>query len=150
PRPAGGARRGVDGEPPPASMTVRGTLGLALLLLALVLYLVETRPAPAPTPSALLPPSLAEATRVEIVEHDRPLAVEAHNGQFDEAAAGLLRALESLRVLAVIASHPEDPGMYGCGAAAVRLRVLADERTLVAVELGDANPAGTGVYVRRE
>src|SRR5262249_28624694 len=100
--------------------------------------------------SALLAPSLAEATRVEIVEHDRTLAVEAHNGQFDEAAAGLLRALESLRVLAVIASHPEDPGMYGCGAAAVRLRVLADERTRVAVELGDANPAGTGVYVRRE
>jgi len=130
-------------------MTVRGTLGLAALLALLLGYLLATHPPPLPPDSGLLAPSLAAATTVEIVDHGHTIVVGARDGGFDDATADLLLALQDLRVLAVIAERSDDPTTYGFGSDAARLRVLANDASLLALDVGAANPAGTGVYVRR-
>ena len=131
-------------------MTVRGTVGLAVVLGLLLAYLVVTPPPAGPkTDDTALTPLLDAATRIEIVEAGRTTELVRHDGQWNTPGVpDLLDALESLRVLAVI-----DPGtevdLYGFGADALRLRITADGRELVAIEVGAMNPAATALYVRR-
>ena len=133
-------------------MTTRGTVGLALTFAALVAYLVLTRqPATPPRRNDLrLAPALDAATAVEIVRPAGTVRLERSGPTWsDDRAADLLDALDSLTILTVIDESPRDPELYGFGADAVRLRVLADSRELMSLEIGAMNPAGTGVYVRR-
>jgi hypothetical protein len=132
-------------------MTIRGTLGLAVLLALLVAYLVATPPPAGPErdATALLTPPLDGATRIEIAQAGRVTELVRRDGRWNvPGVPDLLDALASLRVLAVI-DPGTDPASYGFGADAMRLRVSAEGRELVAIEVGAMNPAETGVYVRR-
>lgn len=132
-------------------MTVRGTVGLAAVLALLVAYLVATPPpiGPESDVSTLLAPPLDGATLVEIVQGGRTTTFVRREGRWSvPAVPDLLTALASLRVLAVIDAGT-DPESYGFGADALRLRVAADGRELVALDVGAMNPAETGLYVRR-
>jgi hypothetical protein len=132
-------------------MTIRGTVGLALVLGLLLTYLMVTPPPAGPEAdeTTLLTPPLDGATRIEITQGGSTTELARQNGRWNAPGVpDLLAALASLRVLAVI-----DPGsnfeLYGFGADALRLRITADGRELVAIEVGAMNPAETGVYVRR-
>jgi hypothetical protein len=51
----------------------------------------------------------------------------------------------------VVDAEPVDEAGYGLGASAQRLLVTgADGRPLLALEVGERNPAWTGLYVRRK
>ncbi len=104
-------------------MTARGTALLVALLATLAGYLwvVERRPAPAfpAEPAPLLAVPAAAVGRVELVEGERRL-------------------------------NPATPGDYGLGPGGPRLELAAaDGRPLLALELGERNPAWTGLYARR-
>jgi len=132
-------------------MTIRGTVGLAVALGLLVTYLSLTAPPVGPVvdPSTLLTPPLGDATSLEITRGGRATAIVRRDGRWSEpGVTDLLDALASLRVLAVIDAGT-DPDSYGLAGDALRLRVTADSRELVAIEVGAMNPAETGVYVRR-
>ena len=144
-------------------MTARGTALLVALLATLAGYLwvVERRPAPAfpPEPAPLLAVPTAAVARVELVEGERRLtAVRGERGWTDAAGrpwsqdpvSDLLAALGALRPLATVDPDPAAPGDYGLGPGGRRLELAAaDGRPLLALELGERNPAWTGLYARR-
>jgi hypothetical protein len=149
-----------------AQLTGRGTALLLAVLAALVgyLWLFELRPRPAPHPAeADAPPLLAvppaAVARVELEEHGRRLtAVRGGDGWTDPsgrpwrsaAVSDLVDTLGSLRPVMVIDARPADPADYGLGTAASRLEVSAgDGPPVLALELGERNPAWTGIYARR-
>src|SRR3989442_506947 len=125
------------------------------------LWVVERRPAPAfpPEPAPLLAVPTAAVARVELVEGERRLtAVRGERGWTDAAGrpwsqdpvSDLLAALGALRPLATVDPDPATPGDYGLGPGGRRLRLAAaDGRPLLALELGERNPAWTGLYARR-
>ena len=132
-------------------MTVRGTLGLAVVLGLLVGWLMVSTPPSSPVLDDTTPltPALDDATAVEIAQADRITRLVRKDGTWSpKATSDLLEALASLRVLAVMDPDPADPASYGFGADALRLRIIADAKELVAIEVGAMNPAETGVYVR--
>ena len=144
-------------------MTARGTALLVALLATLAGYLwvVERRPAPAfpPEPAPLLAVPTAAVARVELVEGERRLtALRGERGWTDAAGrpwsqdpvSDLLAALGALRPLATVDADPTTPGDYGLGPGGRRLELAAaDGRPLLALELGERNPAWTGLYARR-
>src|SRR5207237_8367352 len=67
-----------------------------------------------------------------------------------EPVSDLLAALGALRPLATVDPDPAAPGDYGLGPGGRRLELAAaDGRPLLALELGERNPAWTGLYARR-
>jgi hypothetical protein len=149
-----------------AQLTGRGTALLLGVLAMLVgyLWLFEIRPRRAPAPvEAETPPLLAvpaaAVARVELQEDGRRLtAVRGGEGWTDpsgrpwraSAVSDLVDTLGSLRPVMVVDPQPKEPADYGLGAAARRLEVSgSDGRSVLALELGERNPAWTGIYARR-
>jgi len=143
------------------AVTLRGTLLLIGLLTALVAFQAFTRrPAGggvAMAPGALLSVPPRSVTRVEIEERDWQLvAIRSHDGWRDtggralpsETVDDLLETLAGLRPVLVVEHEPERPGDYGLGPHAMTLRVVDGEGTQLALEVGERNPAWTGLYVR--
>jgi hypothetical protein len=145
-------------------VTLRGTLllGTVLVVLAGYLWLGASRSATAPAAAPEGPPLLtvpaARVTRLELQAEDRSvIAVRGPNGWTDangqpwatDAVSDAIDALASLRPVMVVDPEPENPADYGLGPGAVHLRLLdAAGRSLLALELGERNPAWTGVYAR--
>src|SRR5207247_1051853 len=68
----------------------------------------------------------------------------------DGAVTDLIAALGGLRPLTTVDADPATPGDYGLGPGARRLELAgADGRPFLALELGERNPAWTGLYARR-
>jgi hypothetical protein len=148
-------------------MTTRGTallLGVLLLLVA-YLWLAEVEPrrhqarAPASTESAPLltvPPGAVarvaleeRGARLTAVRHDRQWVDERGRSWRGDAVNGLVDTLRSLRPVMVVESDPAEPSEYGLGPDAPRLEVSADDgKPVLALEVGETNPAATGVYAR--
>ncbi len=147
-------------------MTARGTALLVALLATLAGYLwvveLGSRRAAPPT-AAEAPPLLrvppAAVARVELAEGERRVtAVRGERGWTDAAGhpwsegaiSDLLAALGALRPLTTVDPDPAVPGDYGLGQGARRLELAAaDGRPLLALELGERNPAWTALYARR-
>jgi hypothetical protein len=148
-------------------MTARGTLLLVTVLVGLAGYLwmagigrqVERRAAASVEPAPLLAAPPTAVARVELEEGaHRLVAVRRVGGWTDldgrrwggEAVWDLLESLGSLRPVMTVDPDPDEPADYGFGADATRLRLLArDGRPLLALEVGERNPAWTGLYARR-
>jgi hypothetical protein len=145
-------------------MTTRGTLLLVLVLTGLAgyLWLVEAQPrrTPAPPPTPLLGVPVDAVARVELAEPPRPLVAQrAPDGTWtdaggrrwpDDAVSELVRTLARLAPVMTVDPDPREPADYGLGAGAPRLSLqAADGRPLLALDLGERNPASTGLYVRR-
>jgi len=147
-------------------LTARRTALLVGVLAVLVgyLWLFELRPrrpgvpVPAEAP-ALLPVAPGAVARVELVESGRRMTAErAGEGWTDgsgrpwhgDAVHDLLETLAGLRPVMLVDADPGRPADYGLGADAGRLALFASaDRPLLTLELGDRNPAWTGVYARR-
>jgi len=146
-------------------MTVRGTAVLVLLATALaVLTFLEGGPViPSPAPpvpegAPLLDAGTAPVARLEWERGaDRLILVRTPAGWNDAAGQpwpddvvhAVLDALASLRPRTVAPANAGDLAQYGLAPAPERLRVLDDtSRELLALDIGNRNPAWTGVYVR--
>jgi hypothetical protein len=145
-------------------VTGRGTALLVAVLLGLVGYLWvderrRSRRAVASVEAAPLLASTGGVSRVEIDDvRGRLTAMRRGSGWTDaagrpwagNAVADLIDTLASLRPVMVVDAAPDDPTAYGLGATAQRLHVAGgDGRALLALEIGERNPAWTGIYVRR-
>lgn len=143
-------------------MTVRGTAGLMALLAAFCGYLwLSARPAvsPAPPGSPLLAVPAGRVTRIEIEWPDARLAAVRNAGTWRGAAGqsdvpawqidDLLATLATIRPVTTLARAERDAAQYGFGDAATAVRLDAGAEVALELEVGDRNPAWTGVYVRR-
>jgi len=145
----------------------RGTAILLTILAGLIgyLWLFELRPRERPAPVDEPPPLLVAApnavARVELREAGRTLlAVRTGDGWTDgngqpwrdaDPVTDLVATLGSLRPLMVLAATPDTAADYGLGADPPRLTVGDVEgRSLLVLELGERNPAATGLYVRAD
>jgi len=148
-------------------VSARGTALLVTLLAALVAYLwaVELpilRPTPPrhglPDAAPLLSVPAATVARLDIERDGRQLTAVRRDGGWADpegrpwrsgAVSDLLETLSDLRPVMVVDPHPQAPADYGLDHAAQRLRLTAvDGRTVLALELGDRNPAWTDLYAR--
>jgi hypothetical protein len=148
-------------------VTARGTalLVFAFAGLAGYLWLGELRPRAhwrgqpavvAGTPLLRVPP--AQVTRVDLEEREARLTALRHDGRWvdprgqawqGDAVSDLLDTLAGLPEIMVVDPAPENPADYGLGADAPRLRLLgADGRDVLSLEIGERNPAWTGIYAR--
>jgi hypothetical protein len=142
--------------------TVRGTGALVALLVALGGYLVlvehpraSARP---PAPAPLLVEPASAVARVELADGERAIAILRRgdawvdaDGRTCDGAADLVDALRMLSPLSVVDGAPAAPDDYGLGAGARHLRLVAtDGRPLLALDVGNRNPASTALYVRRD
>lgn len=147
-------------------MTVRGTVGLlagATALLVVVWLdrapILPDRPLPTPETPALLDAPVASVARVEWErDTDRLTLVRTPDGWHDAAGHPwpgdvvdiALDALASLHPHPVVSDGPIDYAQYGLEPATERLRVLDGTGTeLLAMDIGNRNPAWTGSYARR-
>ena len=148
-------------------MTVRGTALLVLLAGALAtLTLLEggpvipSPPPPVPEGAPLLDIGTAHVARLEWERGaDRLTLVRTPAGWNDAAGQpwpddvvqAVVDALTSVRPRTVAPANAGDLAQYGLAPATTeRLRVLDDTgRELLALDIGNRNPAWTGVYVRR-
>jgi hypothetical protein len=147
-------------------MTRRGTVLLIGVLVALVgyLWLVESRRAAHPPPAVAEEPPLLDGpsgavARVELLQGDTRITalrrddtwVDADGRAWDgNALADLLETLTGLRPVMEVDPSPDDDAGYGLGPAAQRLQISGtDGRSLLALDIGERNPAWTGLYVRR-
>lgn len=142
-------------------MTERGT-ALLVLVLALVggwLWLAGApRPASKPAAPPLLRTSAGSVAQVEFEEAgDRITAVRRGDGWADasgrawqaNAVSDLVETLGELAPIMVVDPDPRDPTDYGLGPAAARLALTgARGERLLALEVGERNPAWTGLYAR--
>jgi len=145
-------------------MTVRGTALLVGLLTALLAYLWlgefrwrTTRAGAKPVPALLAVPP-ANVTRIDLEEHGRRLvAIRRDGGWIDaqgrpwrgDAVGDLLDTLGTIAPIMVVDADPSDPGDYGIGPDTPRLRLLAAHgNELLDLEIGERNPAWTGLYAR--
>jgi hypothetical protein len=141
-------------------MTERGT-AMLVLLLAIVggaLWLArEPRPASAPAAPLLATPPAAVA-RVEVDGPGARLTAVRHGEGWTDpggrpwhanAVADLVETLGTLAPIMVVDPDPHDPADYGLGPDATRLALsdTAGER-LLALEVGERNPAATALYAR--
>ena len=148
-------------------MSTRGTLGLLALLCVLATYIVvielptlrrPPRPADVPDAPPLLTTPDGAVARVDLEEADGLLTAIRHDGAWVDAAgrpwrsdavSDLLETLATLRPIMVVDADPGTPDDYGLGHAARHLRVTGtDGRLLLALVVGDRNPAWTGLYAR--
>jgi hypothetical protein len=147
-------------------VTVRGTLGLlavATALLAVVWLdrapIVPERPLPTPETPALLEAPIASVSRLEWQrDTDRLILVRTPDGWHDAAGHTwpgdvvdvALDALASLHPHPVVAEEPIDYAQNGLAPATEQLRVLdGTGAELLAMDIGNRNPAWTGSYARR-
>ena len=147
-------------------MTVRGTaalLALAAALLGIMLAdpspVVPGRALPTPDGPLLLDAPIASVARIEWTrEAERLTLVRTPDGWHDAAgqrwpgdvADVALDALASLRPHTVVRDEPIDFAEYGLAPAREQLRVFdGTGRTLLAMDVGNRNPAWTGSYARR-
>lgn len=146
-------------------MTGRGTALLVAVLLCLVgyLWLIEgrrpQRTISSPDAPALLAAGSGAAARIELdTAGARVTAMRRDSTWVDgdgrpwsgTVVPDLVDTLATLRPVMVVDPDPDDDGAYGLGTAAQRLQVLAaDGRPLLALEVGERNPAWTGLYARR-
>jgi hypothetical protein len=147
-------------------VTVRGTAVLVLIATALATLtlleggpLVPKTPPPLPEGSPLLDTEIAKVARVEWERGaDRLTLVRTRSGWADAAGPrwptdvvdAALDALASLHPRTVVAVNNGDLAQYGLAPVSERLRVLDDTgRELLALDIGNRNPAWTGVYARR-
>ena len=144
--------------------SARGTaLLLAVLaVLAAWLWLFErARPAApaAETEPPLLTASPTDVARVALAERGTTVvASRAERGWVDDAGRpwpgdavdDVVQAVASLRPLMTVDADPRLADDYGLGPTATRLELAdRDGRRLVALDIGERNPAGTALYVRR-
>jgi hypothetical protein len=145
-------------------VTLRGTLllGTVLAVLAGYLWLGDSRSGTARAVTAdapaLLPVPATQVARLELESKDQTIsAIRGANGWTDasgrpwggDAVRDVVDELGALRPVMVVDPDPSNPADYGLGPDAVHLRVLgADGRSLLALELGERNPAWTGLYAR--
>jgi hypothetical protein len=146
-------------------VTPRGTLVMLAIAAALAVgvWMDQPRLLPAPPTAAPRTPALLAAapaaTRLEWQrESERLTLVQASDGWRDAlghrwpagTVEGVLEVLASLHPHAVAPGAEVDLAEYGLAPARERLRVLDDTgRELLALDIGDRNPAWTGVYARR-
>jgi hypothetical protein len=147
-------------------VTVRGTAVLVLIATALATLtlleggpLIPSAPPPLPEGSPLLDTEIAKVARVEWERGaDRLTLVRTPAGWVDaagqpwpaDAVEVALDALASLHPRTVAAVNDGDLAEYGLAPVPERLRVLDDTgRELLALDIGNRNPAWTGVYARR-
>jgi hypothetical protein len=139
-------------------------LGVMTLLVAYV-WLVELRPqwresVPAPAEPALLSVPPEAVARIDFEESGRVVTAVRTDGRWtdatgrpwrDDAVADLVGTLASLRPVMIVDEAPRDPAEYGLGPGASRLAVAtAGGGSALVLEVGERNPAGTGVYARRD
>ncbi|HZP43040.1 MAG TPA: DUF4340 domain-containing protein [Candidatus Binatia bacterium] len=142
-------------------MTERGTVFLVLVLAALGAWLWLSRaprPASAPPAAPLLRVPAADVARVELAEGDERVVAVRRDGAWADAAgrawdaavvADLIETLRGLAPIMVVDAAPADPADYGLGPGATRLALAgARGERLLALDVGERNPAWTGLYVR--
>jgi len=144
-------------------MTVRGTALLVGLLAALLAYLWlgELRPrrgrATAKAVPTLLAAATADVTRIDLEEHGRRLVAIRRDGKWVDAqghawrgdvVGDLIDTLGTLSPIMVVDADPAEPSDYGLGPDTPRLRVIAAGKELLSLEIGERNPAWTGLYAR--
>lgn len=149
------------------ALTGRTTVVLLGVMTVLVAYvwLVELHPGrreslAAPTEPALLSVSPDAVARVELDEHGHVVTAVRSDGRWtdgtgrpwrDDAVADLVATLASLRPVMIVDEAPREPAEYGLGPNASRLTVAtAEGRSVLVLEIGEPNPAGTGLYARRD
>ena len=144
-------------------MTTRGTLVLLAVLVVVGGWLaLELRPRPTAPAGAepLLATRPSVVATLEVTTSDRTLAAVRRGDDWADAdgrpwpatvVADVVDTLTGLHALMVVDSDPSDAAQYGLAPATVtRVRLAAtDGSPLLDLELGERNPAGTGVYVRR-
>jgi hypothetical protein len=144
-------------------VSARGT-GVLLAILAVLagwLWLVELgRRHPAAVDASAAPLLAAPPGRIEHIELETPgrrLTAVRQDGRWTDpdgrpwradVIPDLLATLTTLRPLMVVERDPGVPGEYGLDPAARRLLVRAGEEPALALEIGESNPAATGVYAR--
>jgi len=149
------------------ALTGRATAVLLGVLTVLVAYLwlVELRPrqrepvAASAEPALLTVPPDAVA-RIDLEEGGRVLTALRTADRWtdgagrpwrDDTIADLVGTLGSLRPVMIVDEAPHEPAEYGLGPGASRLAVAtASGRPALVLELGDRNPASTGIYARRD
>ena len=148
-------------------MTVRGTFGLIVLAAALVLVvlgdgrsILPERPLPTPERTPLLDISAERVARLEWERGSERLTLVHTPAGWHDAAGHpwpgdlvdvAIDALVSLRPRSVVEGEHVDLGEYGLAESAERLRVLDDTgREVLAMDIGNRNPAWTGNYARRD
>jgi hypothetical protein len=150
-------------------VSVRGTGALVLVLTVLIgyLWLFEVRPRggvhpPPVVDEASAPPLLDAPTaivaRVEIEGARGTLTATRRNGDWIDGrghtcppgtVSELIDALHELRPLMVVDPDPAEPADYGLHQPSARVRLLdADGHPLLGLEVGERNPASTGIYAR--
>jgi len=145
-------------------MTVRGTVLLVGLLAALLAYLWlgELRPrhgrARAKAIPTLLVAAPAEVTRIDLEEQGKRLVAIRRDGKWvdpeghawrGDAVGDLLDTLGTLSPVMVVDADPAEPSDYGLGPDTPRLRLMAAQgKELLSLEIGERNPAWTGLYAR--
>jgi hypothetical protein len=148
-------------------MTVRGTAGLVAAALALLVVvwidgreILPVRPLPTPDAPPLLSAPLDSVSRIEWERDGDRLTLVRTPAGWHDAAGHLwpgdvvdvaLDALASLHPRTVAATSGLDLAEYGLSPAVERLRVLDDtSREVLAMDIGNRNPAWTGNYARRD
>ena len=145
-------------------MSARGTGALLALLAALGgwLWLVELGPRrPARVDAAAAPLLATSPDRIEQIELEtagRRLTALRRDGKWtdprgrpwpDDVVVDLLATLGTLRPVMVVEADPGAPADYGLDPAGRRLLVrAAGDPAGLALDIGDSNPAATGVYAR--
>ena len=147
-------------------MTVRGTVILVLLATALASFtwLGQAPIVPRPAPPVPEEPALIEAQPAQIARlewergADRLTLVHTPAGWVDAAGQRWPSDAVDVAVDALTSLHPRIVGQaegaglaeYGLAPAVEHLRVLDDTgHELIALDIGNRNPAWTGVYARR-
>jgi hypothetical protein len=139
-------------------------LGVMTVLVA-YLWLVEVRPrgrepVAAPAEPALLSVSPDAVARIDLAESGRVVTAVRSDGRWtdgtgrpwrDDVVADLVGTLASLRPVMIVDEAPREPEEYGLGPGASRLAVATGGgRSVLVLEIGERNPAGTGIYARRD
>jgi hypothetical protein len=144
-------------------VTTRGTLGLVgvliLVAVCLALEVHRLRSGPAPDTEPLLASGPAAVTTLELSTARQRIAAVRHADGWQDAdgkrwpatpVRDVVDTLAGLRPVMVVDPDPPDAAEYGLAGDATHLRLAgADGTTLLDLELGERNPAGTGVYARR-
>jgi hypothetical protein len=145
-------------------VTTRGTLVLVAVLAFVAAWLAVELRAPREKAAAGAEPLLAtgpgDVTSLELSTPEQRLAAVRQGSEWQDAEGrhwpaapvrDVVDTLAGLRPVMVVDPDPPDAGEYGLARAATRLRLGgANGRTLLDLELGERNPAGTGVYARRD
>ena len=153
-------------------MTARATIGLLATAGALLLAVwadtvltrgrpvLPARPLPTPAEPPLLHGSIDRVARVEWTrDSERLTLVRTSTGWRDasghpwsaEVVDAALGTLASLHPTTVVGSEPVDLAQYGLAPPRERLELSDDGgRALLAMDIGNRNPAWTGCYARRD